>query len=194
MVKKKSKLILSSLFISVIFLSACTSDEEKQALAYKNNGKLFDSYAEYVVKPVLEKEKTSEEVVEDLVKKELNYEVLESYKKVGISNPNKVADVLAKVIYDDKDIPNTPRLSKDLIDNINDQATDKRDSEVKKELAEKLDKLIKSQKNKSEEDLKKEEERKLQEMYEKEYEEAQENVNKEINPDSIYAKQKDDES
>lgn len=190
MAMKKPNLYIP-LFVAIVFLlTGCTSDEEKKALAYKNNDVVIESYAEFVTKPILEKEKTEEEVVEETVKKELGYSVLESYKKVGFSNPDSLHDTIKKIIADDFEIPKTPNLNSEEIAMVNKEEKITSD-EYNKILSKKFKEL--TSKKLSDSEQKEEDEIKLRELYEKEYKEALSNVNKEKNPETIYEKQQEQE-
>lgn len=182
---KFKKIVPIYLMGSILLLSACTSDEEKKALSYKQDKKILITYDEDLAKPIIQKEKSPDEVIEDMVKKQLDYNTPTSYKSKGISD-NTMSGITQKLIKDEKEIPNTPALSKKDIAYLNKDEDAIQDEEYKKKMVEKFNSLKISNTAKTDEEIRKEEEKALKEQYEKDLEEAQNNVGKSVNKETPY--------
>ena len=180
------KIIPLCLLSSVLLLGACTSDEEKKAMSYKNDKKVLLSYDEDLAKPIIQKEKSPDEVIADMIKKQLDYTTPTEYKSKGISDKNNISGITQKLITDNKEIPNTPNLTKKDNENLNSDENAVGAEEYKKKMDSKFDSLTLDDKSKTDEQIRKEEENALKQQYEKDLEEAQNNVGKSLDKSTTY--------
>lgn len=182
---KQKKILLLSLGLSLI-LGACQSEEEKEAVSYKADTKILNTYSEDIAKPVIIKEKTSEEVIEDLVKKELGYTKNDSYKKVGFSDINSISSITQTILEENTGIPKTPSLSKNQIAYINKSSDVVEEADYQRDLVKQFELLEKSDTKLTDEERQVKYEEELKVKYEEELKEAEENVGKELDKDETY--------
>lgn len=185
--KNKKKILLVSLSLSILFvLSGCKSEKEKKAEEFVMNKDVLLTYDEDLAKPIIQGEKSSEEVIADLVKKELDYKVIDSYQKFGFSNEDLTSNIGKKLISDDTELPRTPSLSKASIDYINNVTETANDDGI--DLNDVLSKFnaVADKEAKNRKDNPEQYEKELKDKYKKELKESQEKVGKEVNKKETY--------
>lgn len=185
------KAIISGLSItSVLLLAGCTSDEEKIATKYQQDGKILTTYDEDLLKPKIHEEKSPDEMIEEMVKKELGIDTTVEYKKLGVSDKDSSLDFYNKIINDNKPLVNSPNIDNKLIDIINNNSEyaelEESSKNHLKEITNKFKKDVETVTKETEEKTNKKYEQELKKLYEKELQEAQDSVGKEIDKSDTY--------